>query len=89
MYENEQEVGHALKEKIDSGAVKREDLFVVTKLWNTDHAPENVERACRRSCSNLGLGYIDLYLMHWPTAFRTREPLDWWPMTADGLYDTV
>lgn len=88
LYENEQEVGHALKEKIDAGDVKREDLFVVTKLWNTDHGPEKVEQACRRSCANLGLGYIDLYLMHWPTAFRTREPLDWWPLRADGLYDT-
>lgn len=89
LYENEREVGSAIKQKINDGAVKREDIFIVTKLWNTDHEPEKVENACRRSRENLGLGYIDLYLMHWPTAYNTTDPFDWWPTRSDGQYDTM
>lgn len=69
-YFNEEEVGRALRAKIDEGVVKREELFVVTKLWNTDHKPEDVETACRLSNEKLGLEYIDLYMMHWPMAFN-------------------
>lgn len=70
-YYNEAEVGQALREKIAEGVVKREDLYVVTKLWNTAHRPEDVEPTCRLSNEKLGLGYIDLYLLHWPMAFDT------------------
>lgn len=70
LYLNEEEVGRALREKIEEGVVKREDLYVVTKLWNTFHRPEDVEPTCRKSNETLGLGYIDLYLMHWPMAFE-------------------
>lgn len=87
LYENEEEVGLAIQKKIKAGAVKREDIFIVTKLWNTDHEPEKVEAACRRSCEKLGLGYIDLYLMHYPTAFTERTPFDYWPKNADGMFD--
>lgn len=66
VYENEHEVGAAIKAKIAEGKIKREDMFVVTKLGGIHHEPKLVEHACRKSLSNLGLDYIDLYLMHFP-----------------------
>ncbi|EDW77033.1 uncharacterized protein Dwil_GK22153 [Drosophila willistoni] len=66
VYENEQEVGQAIREKIAEGVIKREDIFITTKLGGIHHDPELVERAFRLSLSNLGLEYIDLYLMHLP-----------------------
>ncbi|XP_031623206.1 aldo-keto reductase family 1 member B1-like [Contarinia nasturtii] len=89
LYENEEEVGKAIQEKIKEGVVKREEIFIVTKLWNTDHEPEKVEKACRKSCEKLGLGYIDLYLMHWPVAFTERTPYEYWPLNDDGQYDNA
>lgn len=87
LYENEREVGHAILEKINEGMVKREEIFIVTKLWNTDHEPEKVEGACRRSIEKLGLDYIDLYLMHYPVAFKERTPFEYWPLNPDGQHD--
>lgn len=52
------------------GGIGREELFVVSKLWNDDHAPEDVATACRRSLRDLGLDYLDLYLVHWPLCWR-------------------
>ena len=69
-YENERGVGKAIKEAIDNGIVKREDLFIVTKLWNTYHRPELVEVNIKDSLKRLNLTYIDLYLIHWPLAFK-------------------
>lgn len=89
MYDNEQEIGTAIREKINEGVVKREDVFIVTKLWNTDHEPEEVEKACRTSCEKLGLDYIDLYLMHWPTALKPRTPFEAWPKKPDGEPDVA
>lgn len=64
-YKNEKEVGEAIRDflKASEGKVKREDLFVTTKLWNHLHAPEDVERAIEESLRNLGLEYVDLYLV--------------------------
>ncbi|BFZ56270.1 D-xylose reductase [Savitreella phatthalungensis] len=65
-YGNEKQVGQGIKRAIDEGIVKRSDLFVTTKLWNTYHAKENVRPAFERSLNDMGLEYIDLYLIHFP-----------------------
>lgn len=62
LYGNEEDVGRAVRES----GIPREEVFVTTKLWNSDHGYEQAIRACRRSLEALGLGYIDLYLIHWP-----------------------
>ncbi|KAI8147943.1 NADP-dependent oxidoreductase domain-containing protein [Fennellomyces sp. T-0311] len=84
-YGNEKEVGKAIK---DSN-VPREELFVTTKLWNTFHKPDLVAKGFEKSLDNLGLDYIDLYLMHWPISFAESEKLG--PMDKNGqfIYDTT
>lgn len=82
VYGNEKEVGEGLKAAFDKGYCRREDAFVVSKLWNSDHHPENVERACRQTLSDLGLDYLDLYLIHWPTAFKRGT--DRFPRNEEG-----
>ena len=65
IYENEKEVGEALA----ASTVPREALFVTSKLWNSEHAPENVAPAVTQTLSDLQLDYLDLYLVHWPQAY--------------------
>ncbi|XP_050080783.1 1,5-anhydro-D-fructose reductase-like [Anopheles maculipalpis] len=85
-YQNESQVGQAVRAKIAEGVIKREDVFIVTKVWNTYHAPELVEQACQKSLDNLGLDYIDLYLVHWPMGWKFHgwTPNDFLPMNANG-----
>ncbi|KAJ0170125.1 hypothetical protein K1T71_014053 [Dendrolimus kikuchii] len=66
IYDTEAQVGKALKEKLAEGVVKREDIFITTKLWNNKHAKEDVLPALRESLRILNLDYVDLYLIHWP-----------------------
>jgi diketogulonate reductase-like aldo/keto reductase len=68
-YGNEHIVGQAVKLAISDGRVKREDLYIITKVWIDE--VEDVEAACRRSLDRLGLDQVDLYLLHWPIAVRT------------------
>jgi len=64
-YGNEEGIGSGLQELFKEGTVKREDLFVTSKLWNDDHAPSAVLPALQTSLSKLQLDYLDLYLIHW------------------------
>ena len=81
-YGNEKQVGEGIARAIADGLCSREDLWVTSKLWNTYHRQEHVEAACRRSMDDLGLDYIDLYLVHFPIAlsyvdFNHRYPAEW------------
>lgn len=85
-YGNEDEVGEGLKEAFASG-IKREDVFVTTKLWCTYHS--RVEQNLDMSLKSLGLDYVDLYLMHWPVAMNPNGNHEKFPKHPDGSRDLV
>lgn len=72
IYRNEPEIGAAFK-KVFSGARKRSDVFITSKLWNTEHAKDRVRKACEKTLKDLNLEYLDLYLMHWGIAIPPNE----------------
>ena len=86
-YRTEREVGEAMQEVFKGGEIKREDVFVITKLWNTNHRPERVKPACEASLKKLQLDFVDLYLIHTPFAFQPGDEQD--PRDANGnvIYD--
>jgi diketogulonate reductase-like aldo/keto reductase len=86
-YGTEKEVGEAMKEVFETGKIKREEVFVITKLWNTNHRPERVKPAFEASLKKLQLDYLDLYLIHTPFAFQPGDVQD--PRDANGnvIYD--
>ena len=86
-YRTEREVGEAMQEVFQAGKVKRKDVFVVTKLWNTNHRPERVKLAFEASRKKLQLDFVDLYLIHTPFAFQPGDNQD--PRDASGnvIYD--
>jgi len=73
MYGNEAEVGAALRRAFADGLVAREDVFVTTKLWNSDHGYDEALRAFDASHRRLGLDQIDLFLLHWPVPHRRQH----------------
>jgi diketogulonate reductase-like aldo/keto reductase len=86
-YRNEAEVGAALKDLFAAGTVRREDLFVTTKLWNNNHRPERVKPALQASLNRLGIDAVDLYLVHTPFAFAPGDDQDPRHPHGDVAYD--
>ena len=86
-YRNEREVGEALKAGLAAGGIAREDIFVTTKLWNTNHRPERVGLAFEGSLGRLGLAYLDLYLIHTPFAFQPGDEQDPRDQNGNIIYD--
>src|ERR1700684_4427167 len=86
-YRNEKEVGEAMQEVFKAGKIKREEVFIATKVWNNNHRPERVKPAFEASLKRLQLDYIDLYLIHTPFAFQPGDDQD--PRDASGnvIYD--
>jgi len=86
-YRNEREVGTALQAGLAGGDVARADLFITTKLWNTNHRPERVEPAFEASLKRLGVDYLDLYLIHTPFAFQPGDEQDPRDQNGNVVYD--
>lgn len=85
VYGNEDEVGEALTESFKAGIVKREDIFITTKLWCTYHS--RAEEALDMSLKSLGLDHVDLYLIHWPVPMNPKGNDPKFPKNPDGTRD--
>ncbi len=87
-YRNEVAVGEAMQEVFKAGKIRREDVFVTTKLWNNNHRPERVLPAYEASLRRLQLDHVDCYLIHTPFAFQPGDEQD--PRDEQGkvIYDT-
>jgi alcohol dehydrogenase (NADP+) len=86
-YQNEREVGVALKAGLAELGLTRKEIFITTKLWNTNHRPERVQPAFEASLDRLGIEYLDLYLIHTPFAFQPGDDPDPRDQSGNILYD--
>jgi alcohol dehydrogenase (NADP+) len=86
-YGNEREVGSALQAGLAAGNIAREEIFVTTKLWNSNHRPDRVEPAFEASLERLRLNYLDLYLIHTPFAFQPGDEQDPRDQNGNVIYD--
>lgn len=82
VYANEAEIGQALEDTMQEGEVKREELWITSKLWNTAHRRQQVRPALEKTLHDLRLDYLDLYLVHWPVALKEHAPF---PYRAEDL----
>jgi diketogulonate reductase-like aldo/keto reductase len=87
-YRNEEAVGAAMQAALDAGTMRRNDVFVTTKLWNTNHRPERVKHACDGSCRRLQVDYLDCYLIHTPFAFQPGDEQDPRDERGQVIYDS-
>jgi diketogulonate reductase-like aldo/keto reductase len=87
-YRNEEAVGDGMQEAFKAGRIRREDVFVTTKLWNTNHRPERVKPAFDASRRRLRLDYVDCYLIHTPFAFRPGDDQDPRDERGQVIYDS-
>jgi diketogulonate reductase-like aldo/keto reductase len=87
VYRNEKEIGFILKEIFSSGKVKREDVFITSKLWNDSHARNDVESAYKKTLADLQIDYLDLYLIHWAVA--SPKDLGDDPVDKNGMIITA
>jgi alcohol dehydrogenase (NADP+) len=93
LYGNEAEVGHAIRDAIRNGEVARNDLWITGKLWCNAHGRNSVEPALKKSLTDLGLEYLDLYLIHWPiplkpSAVLPGSPDDFMALADAPLHET-
>jgi diketogulonate reductase-like aldo/keto reductase len=86
-YRTEKEVGEAIQEVFKAGKIKREDVFIATKLWNNNHRPERAKAAFEASLQKLQLDYVDLYLIHTPFAFQPGDEQDPRDGSGNVIYD--
>lgn len=89
LYDNEREVGQALRDCISEGIVNREDIYVCTKLWNSEHHPNDVEPAIRASLERCGLDYFDNFTMHWPTQWKKNWSKKTTESGTEYTYETI
>ena len=86
-YRNEEQVGEAMRAVFKEGKVRREDVFVETKLWNNNHRPERVKPAFEASLKRLQLEYVDMYSIHTPFAFKAGDEQDPRDEKGNVIYD--
>src|SRR5690554_4093245 len=92
-YGNEEVIGEALAEVFAEGNIKREDVFITSKLWSDSHAEKDVIPALQQSLKRLQLDYLDLFLIHWPVAFKLgvafpKSADDYLPIEKAPIIDT-
>lgn len=84
IYDNEEEIGQAIKQRIKDGTIERDDIYITTKLWGTYHQPSKVEQGIMQSLKPLQLDYVDLYLIHTPCGLKFVDEKTNFPKDADG-----
>ncbi len=87
-YRNEEAIGDAMQAVFRAGAIRREDVFVTTKIWNTNHRPERVKPAFDASCRRLQIDTVDCYIIHTPFAFEPGDEQDPRDERGEVIYDS-